>query len=186
MLRAISAFIWQFGFEWLIWLSTAQLIMWPYLDALMTYAPPCLQTFPVTLSPRHHDFHRISSCIKVSCLLVAAGASQWPRYNESLWLRFCCLFHQPAVLLLHRQPQVISLSAITAWPSFPWKPVQNGCKGRKGRFTLFDGGFLDRDPWSQRSGVILKHSNNARGRLKIRVTPLTPLLWILTRPSALL
>lgn len=71
MLRAISAFIWQFGFEWLIWLSTAQLIMWPYLDALMTYAPPCLQTFPVTLSPRHHDFHRFSSCIKCPvCLLL--------------------------------------------------------------------------------------------------------------------
>lgn len=76
---------------------------------LLTYVPLRKQTSPVTLSPRAHNFPHPSSCIIASCLLVAAGASQWPRYNESLWLLLLLPALAACILWLHHQPQVFSL-----------------------------------------------------------------------------
>lgn len=60
-----------------------------------------------------HNFTHSSSCIIVSCLLVAAGPSQWPRYNQTLW-SFCCWCPLPLLLLF----LLILLAACSA-PTLP-------------------------------------------------------------------
>lgn len=163
-----------------------------YRGLLLTYAPLSKQTSPVTISPCTHNIPCRSSCIIVSCLLVAAGASQWPRYNETLWL--CCLLRQPAAFQLHQQQQIFplfpsfSLSAITAWPTSPWLPVQNGCEEEAERWLTRC--FSDCDLWLRRSGreseVETAQQTHTADR-GLRVTSFTPTsLLPLTRPRSLL
>lgn len=127
-----------------------------YQGTHLAYAPSGKNSCPVTISPCTHNIPCCSSCIIASCLLVAAGASQWPRYNETLWLY--CLLHQPADPQLRQQQQIIPLflshSTITAWPTSPWLPIQNGCKGGAERCPTAR--FSECDLWLRRSGVRVK------------------------------
>lgn len=133
------------------------------LRTLLTYASLDRQTCPVTISPCAHNIPRPSSCIIASCLLVAAGASQWPRYNESLWPS------SPAACSPLTPPPATSLlSAITAWPTSPWLPVQNGSKEEAARRGL----LATMTPVFWRSGWEWVQ-NSADNSLRIRVTSFT-------------
>lgn len=147
--------------------------------ALLTYVSLSKQTSPVTISPCAHNFPHPSSCIIASCLLAAAGASQWPRYNESLWPS------DPAACSAQPPPAATSLLSL---PSLH-DPHLHGyqCKMAPGR-RLHAEHFSDCDSLLWRIGwEWVQKLSSADNSLRIRVTSFThpPVIW-LTRPRSLL
>lgn len=111
-----------------------------------------------------------SSCIIASCLLVAAGASQWPRYNEGLWPS------APAACSVPTPPPATSL------PSLPslHDPHLHGYRSKMApRERQCSEGFLDHDSWLQRSRVRgSSRVRSADNSLRIRAMSFTHPLFL--------
>lgn len=132
------------------------LLSWSHIISsrtLLTYASLSKQTSPITISPCAHNFPHPSSCIIASCLHAAAGASQWPRYNESLWPS------APGACSAPTPPPATSLLSLLSLHD----PHLHGYQSKMAvRTRLHIEHFGDRDSWLWRSRV--RVSSNAKQR----------------------
>lgn len=130
---------------------------------------PCVNTHPppTPLLPHH------SSCIIKFCLHVAAGASQWPRYNKSFRPSdpaACSAPTLPAATLCNHCMTHISMVTSQKWPR-----LRNCCTWST--LASVAAGFCG-------AGVSRTNADNSLG---IRVTSIARRLFVkLTRPHSLL